>query len=304
MKIGPKTPRLEWGLAGAGRAGGALAAALAGSAPGGGVPFVAIWDRNPERAQRLARRRGIWAAGNLKSLTRRCRVLLIAVSDDALPGFAETLAEDLSASGPGPECALHLAGALPSTVLAPLADRRKMALGVFHPVAALQGPRSAGIFAGTYATISGGPAALNRARALARHLGMRPLVVDDEARALVHLAAVLAAGDMITLLSLGEELLERAGLTPATSRKLLSTLSRSASSAYEEKGLEGALTGPVPRADTETLARHLEAVERLGSTGMAIGQIHRRLAMEAARRLRQRQVLGETAWRRLRRLLS
>lgn len=304
MSVPPESPRLEWGLAGAGRAGGALAAALAVGAPREGPPAVAVWDRDPERARRLARRRGIWAAGSIEALARRCRGLLIAVSDDALAGFAGALAGVLPASGPGPECALHLAGALPSTILAPLTGRREMALGVFHPVAALQGPRSAGTFAGTFATISGGPAALSRARSLARRLGMQPLVVDDRERALVHLAAVLAAGDMITLLSFGEELLERAGLPRAASRKLLAGLSRSALTAYEKKGLTRALTGPVPRGDAETLALHLEALNRLGSAGTAAGQVHRHLALEAARRLRRERTLGEAAWQRLRRLLS
>ncbi|UCF68869.1 MAG: DUF2520 domain-containing protein [Acidobacteriota bacterium] len=265
------------GVAGAGRAGSALVVALRARGES-----VVVWSRRPARARALARRTGARATSSLGALLGEARLLLVAVRDDALAEFAEVLARDWPRGG-GPRVALHLAGSRPAAALAPLAELGP-ALGVFHPVVALVGPRSAQALEGRFVTLSGQPRAVRRARRLARRLGLRPLVVEDDQRALVHLAAVMAAGDLVALLTAAASLLERAGLSPRAARRLLAELATSAVQGFEDRGLD-ALTGPVARGDVETLARHVEALARADLDDGPLSSAHRELVLAGAAEL-------------------
>jgi len=272
-----RPPRIA--LAGLGRAGSALAVALAGEA---GWKVVA-WDRRPARVAALARRVPVERVAGPGELLRAAPWLLLAVRDEALAEFAGRLAE-LAGGGRSPRVVLHLAGALPSTVLAPLRRGERPALGVFHPVVSLAGPASAGALAGSFATVSGDPAAVRVARRIARALGMRALPVDDARRPLLHAGAVMAAGDLVALLAGAEQLLGEAGIPPHRARRLLVTLARSALDNLLARGPRGALTGPAARGDRETIRRHLEAIARTPGLDPRLADLHR-LLLELSRDL-------------------
>ncbi|RMF74411.1 MAG: DUF2520 domain-containing protein, partial [Acidobacteria bacterium] len=258
------------GIVGTGRAARALAAALGRSLPEGAL---CVWGRNETGAREIAQRVGAVHADAPEDLLARAEVLLLAVRDDAVTEVAARLARALEPGrGAACEVALHLAGAVPATALAPLAARG-MSCGVFHPVVALVDETSAARLAGATATVSGDPRARAAAVALARRLGMVALEVRDEARAAVHLACVMAAGDVVTLLGLAEELLAGAGVAADDARRLLAALARSAADAFESCGAAGGLTGPVPRGDAATLARHRDALPDEGEAGA----VHRAL---------------------------
>ncbi len=274
---GRRPPRIA--LAGLGRAGSALAVALARDA---GWKVVA-WDRRPARVASLVRRVPVERAPGPADLLRAAPWLLLAVRDEALAEFAGRLAE-LAGTGRPPRVVLHVAGSLPSTVLSPLRRGTRPALGVFHPVVSLAGPSSAGALPGAFATVSGDPAAVRVARRIARALGMRVLPVDDARRPLLHAGAVMAAGDLVALLSGAERLLGEAGIPPHRARRLLVTLARSALDNLATRGPRGALTGPAARNDRETIRRHLEAIAAARDLDPRIGDLHR-LLLELSRDL-------------------
>ncbi|RMG45749.1 MAG: DUF2520 domain-containing protein [Acidobacteria bacterium] len=265
-------------VAGAGRAGTALAVALARAGHA-----VRVWDRRPGAARRAARAAGAETARGLRGLLEGSRLLLAAVRDDALGAFAAAAAESWPERG-GPRVALHLAGSRPAAALGALAARGA-ALGVFHPVVALHGARSADSLRGRFATVSGDRRALAEARRLARSLGMRALRVDDTARPLVHLAAVMAAGDVVALLDAAAALLGAAGVAPRRARDLLGALAESAVAGFRTSGLD-ALTGPIARGDAETLRRHAAGLAGAGLDAAPAARIHAGIASAAVERLR------------------
>jgi predicted short-subunit dehydrogenase-like oxidoreductase (DUF2520 family) len=188
--------------------------------------------------------------------------VLIAVDDAAVQELAVSVAERWPESG-GPGSALHTAGARPASLLAPI-GARGAGVGVFHPVCALTGVRSAPNLAGSTATVSGDARGLRAARAIARRLRMSPLAVRDGTRPLLHLAAVMAAGDLTALLGLSTSLVERCGVRPAAARALLTSLSAGALEQFRQSGAGRALTGPVPRGDSATVRLHGEALSDSG----------------------------------------
>jgi predicted short-subunit dehydrogenase-like oxidoreductase (DUF2520 family) len=286
-------------IAGAGRAGAALLAALTRRQ----ISPLRLWDRQKERSGRVARRLGAEAVRAPEDLVKGSRVLVLAVPDDALEPVAQRLASAIRATGTVPPVALHLAGARPAEAIAPLREAGA-SIGVFHPVVSLQGPESAAVLAGSFATISGERPASAAARRLARTLAMRPLPVEDARRPLLHLAAVLAAGDLVALLEEARGLLDRAGVGQDDARDLLATLARGAVEAFAQRGAGAAMTGPAVRGDARTLAAHLEALADTGQQGGRAERLHRELALAAAEIARRSGRLSEAQLARLRETLE
>lgn len=268
---------LPLAIAGTGRAARALATALIDAGC-----EVRLWGRDESRCREAARETGARPFTDESSFMADVRLLLVSVRDDALASVAERLAGPLSRARSADDAvALHLAGAWSRDVLSPLAVQG-MATGVFHPAVALGGSATAGALQGATATISGDARALRTARDLAGVLGMNAVEVDDGSRPLVHLACVLAAGDLVTLLGFAEDLLVRGGVERESARSLAAALARSAIEGYRLRGSIDGLTGPAARGDAETLARHAAALAEAGLTTSAAARAHAAL-VEAAR---------------------
>lgn len=111
-------------------------------------------------------------------------------------------------------------------------------------------------FAGVWAAVAGSdPPALAVAQALATAVGLRPVLLDDADRIAYHAAAAFAANFLITVESAAAQLMSTAGLD----RQVLVPLASAALRNWADSG-PAALTGPVARGDTGTVARHREVV--------------------------------------------
>jgi predicted short-subunit dehydrogenase-like oxidoreductase (DUF2520 family) len=210
---------------GAGRAGSALAGALAGT----GRWFV---------VEVLGRRDDPSAAAMGVDL------LVLAVPDPVVAEVAASVA-------PLPATVVaHMAGALGLDVLAPH-DRR----AVLHPLASLPpgelGPaRLPGVWWGL--STDGDPLADE----VVADLGGRALHVADADRARYHAAAAIAANHVVALL--GQ--VERIAVSIGVPLEAYLPLVRTAVDNVAALGPAGALTGPVARRDTATVQRHLAAL--------------------------------------------
>lgn len=163
-------------------------------------------------------------------------VVLLCVPDVAIREAAE-------AQPCGPLVG-HCSGA---TTLAPLAGHRAFSL---HPLMTV--PRQGTTdFAGASAAVAGQPVA----RWLAEALGMKPIEVADEDRPAYHAAASMASNFLVTL----EAAAERVARTAGVGRADLVPLVRATVENWARDGAE-ALTGPIVRGDSQTVARHREAL--------------------------------------------
>lgn len=209
-------------------------------------------------------------------------LLLIAVSDPALPEVAAVLARRPQAA-----VALHTSGCLDASVLAPLREAGS-AVGSLHPLKAFPRPLPEPAEAkGVFFAVDGDPAARELAHRLAAAWGGISAEVAPESRALYHFAATLAAGGAITLLALAEDLARRLGLPEAAVRGYLELCRGAVARAIETGDPAAVLTGPAARGDRETVTRHLEALRTLAPDKLPL-VVH--LARET---LRQKERLGE-----------
>ena len=239
---------------GAGRAGGALAAALTVA----GHPVIAIASRDPGRAALLAARVGARPAPTPLAAILAADLTFLTVPDAAVVGVAASVAAGGTAlSGHG---VAHCSASLGLEALAALRVTGAT-IGCLHPFQALAGVESAPLLRGALMAIEADLALRAPLRSLADDLGGRPIELTPGTRALYHAAAVLAGNAPLALLSAGTELLVAGGLEPDIAEQALIGLMEGALANARRVGPRAALTGPVVRGDTATVAAHLEALE-------------------------------------------
>jgi predicted short-subunit dehydrogenase-like oxidoreductase (DUF2520 family) len=243
--------RLRVGIIGPGRAGTALARALA-RAGHTVVAAAAVSEQSKRRVSdnfpqaRLTDPAGVLGAADL---------VLLTVPDDVLPG----LVEGLAATGAPYEGRLvaHASGAHGIRVLSPATRAGALPLAL-HPVMTFAGreddvDRIKGVSFGVTAPDQLRPAA----EALVIEMGGEPVFIAEENRALYHAALAFAANHLVTLVSQAGSLLRDAGVDNPD--RMLGPLLGAALDNALRFGDAG-LTGPVARGDDGTVAAHIEAI--------------------------------------------
>jgi predicted short-subunit dehydrogenase-like oxidoreductase (DUF2520 family) len=242
------SPSRAFALVGPGRAGTAVALALAAR----GWRPVAVAGRTPDASStRAVAARLAAPAVEVADAGREADVVIVATPDAVIASAAAELAPALRPSA----LVLHLSGAstlheLDGVLLA----RPDVEVGSLHP---LQSLPSADVgrrrLAGAWCAIDGSP----RVEKIALALGMRPYRVDaDRMRVRYHAAACVASNHLVALLGQVERLAAHAGVPFEAFLPLV----RGTVDNVDELGPAGALTGPVARGDDETLARHVDAL--------------------------------------------
>ena len=165
-------------------------------------------------------------------------IVLLCVPDRAI-------AEVAAGIEPGPWVA-HVSGGTPLAALAP--HMRRFSL---HPLQTFSLDRGPEQLDGAWAAVTGeSDEAVAVATSLAEVLGLRPVVLPDEHRALYHAGAAIASNYLVTLRRAAGELLARADVPPEALDPLMRRVI--------ENGFQ--LTGPIERGDWETVERHRAAL--------------------------------------------
>jgi predicted short-subunit dehydrogenase-like oxidoreductase (DUF2520 family) len=264
------SPPRAFALVGPGRAGTALARALAAR----GWDAVAVAGRTVDAAstQEVARRLGARAV-EVAAAGRGADLVVVATPDTAIAAAGAALAPSL----PPGALVIHLSGAsslheLDGVLLA----RPDVEIGSLHPLQSLPtGDGGAERLAGSWCAVDGAP----RVERIALTLGMRPFRLDAAHRARYHAAACVASNHLVALLGQVERIAAKAGVPFEAFLPLV----RGTVENVAELGPAAALTGPVARGDYETVARHVDtlpAEER--DAYLALVREARRLAGEDA----------------------
>lgn len=214
--------RFDARVIGAGRAGSAIASALAAAAWSVDGPLGRGFD--PATA----------ATGT--------DVLVIAVPDDVVAEVAQSIE-------PGEAVVLHVAGSLGLDVLAP-----HPRVGSVHPLVALPDAELGAMrLRGAWFATSGDEAATT---ALVDAVGGRTVPVADADRVAYHAAAAIAANHVVALMGQVDRIARSIGVP----LDAYLDLARGAIDNVGAVGAHEALTGPVARDDWATVARHLDAI--------------------------------------------
>lgn len=236
---------------------GALGSALASAFQALGAE-LALWSRRSEQALSLARAIGARAGADLAVELARARLVCIAISDDALQGFVESLGQGPQGRG----FVFHTNGSLGYEVLVPLA-RLGWQTGRLHPLRAFpqapaEEPRPV---AGTWFASDSGEAERGLCSALVRALGGQELRLKPAASLALHSSASLLSGGLVALFDQALELAAGACEQPAAARGALLDLLGSTLSNLEERSPGEALSGPIARGASRLVEAQLETLD-------------------------------------------
>ncbi len=257
-------------IAGAGRVGNALALLLSQR----GWQVMGVWSRTAGKAAHLAAQTGaaVWSD---PARLAQAQLVLLTVPDGAIAPCAEAIAQAGGwHSGQG---VVHCSGAVEVSALAP-AQAAGAWIGGFHPLQAFATIEAAlSVLPGSFFALEGNGPLRTWLPALATSLNGTWQWLAPGARPLYHAGAVFASNYVVTLFSLGVNLLTQAGLTPTQASAALLSLTQGAVRNLAAVGLPAALTGPIRRGDVETVVRHLAALE---AAAPALSNLYRSLAQQ------------------------
>jgi predicted short-subunit dehydrogenase-like oxidoreductase (DUF2520 family) len=249
---------LSIGIAGAGR----MAQALGRLLVERGEPVAAVASRGESAARAAEFIGGGVEAVSYKELPRRAGRILIAVADSAVPAVAGTLAEAMAEAGLSGGVALHTCGSLGPEALEPLADRG-VSCGTIHPLQTVAAPgQGVAALPGSAFAVAGDTEALAWAERIAAILDGEPLRIAPKFRPVYHAAAVMASNYVVTLLDAAVILMGAAGITEDRALRAIAPLAKASLNNAADLGPLRALTGPIERGDSETVALHLNALEK------------------------------------------
>jgi predicted short-subunit dehydrogenase-like oxidoreductase (DUF2520 family) len=272
--VNPDHPaRLRTGVIGPGRAGIALARALASA----GHEVVATTTASERSLDRI---RGAFPAIEVTEpagVLEASDLVLVTVPDDTLPG----LIQGLAATGApyAGRLLAHASGRYGISVLEPATREGALPLAL-HPVMTFTGrdddaERIKGVCFGVTAPEQLRPVA----EAIVIEMGGEPVFIAEDKRELYHAALASAANHLVTLVAEASDLLGQAG-APNPSRMLGPLLSAALDNALRFG--DAGLTGPVARGDAGTVERHLAALAAVSPGGKAAYLALARLTAERA----------------------
>ena len=227
-----------------------------------GDPVTCIAGRSPERAAAAAAFIGAGVeAVSYEDLAQRAGRWLICVPDQAIEEVAARI-------GARRGMALHTCGAKGHRALAAM---QGVSAGTLHPLQTIPDPAT-GIEAlqGAAFAVSGDAGAVAWAERIVRAVDGIVLRIDDGARPLYHAAAVLASNALTALLDTARAAIEAAGVPSQESLRALGPLARASVENALRLGPGAALTGPVRRGDSATVAAHRDALRRLPESAGAL----------------------------------
>ncbi len=282
-------------LIGTGKLGSTLALALAES----GYRIIGLSDNDPARLKEAVQavRPAVWGSDPV-AVTKGVELVLLAVPDDSIKAVSDQLASRQAISKGQIIC--HCSGFLPASIL--VANKMLGAsMASMHPLASFSRPLSPWIrYKGIYFGIEGDAVALARIGPLIESLDCFPVEIKTSRKNLYHLSSVVASNYLTALLYSARQMMQSAVSEPGKAEAMLKALAGTVLENLGEAGLENSLSGPIERADFQTVSGHLEALNKDFPQGTELYKVLGRLVL----RLAQQRQPGRDQWNDLAKLLD
>ncbi|VVE18059.1 NADP oxidoreductase [Pandoraea capi] len=269
------------GFVGAGR----VARALAIAASRAGYHVTVVASRNIAKAQHIATALPKCSAlsidqpDGMNAVFSHAGLVFLTVPDDAIADCATHLAPRAG------QALVHCSGASEVGLLDP-STKSGGHIGGFHPLFLFAGlDDDATRMRGSAITIEA-EAPLNEVlQRFASDIGCRALSIAPGERMRYHAGANYAASFLLCLLDEATHLWKAIGMSETDARDAIWPLVMGTLEAARERGLSGALAGPVSRGDVGIVQRHTEALAAMGGNHATLYSL---LTLRAIHLARQR----------------
>ena len=182
-------------------------------------------------------------------------ILFITVPD----GIIREVYENISQSDIKGKCLVHCSGALSSEVFSGISNKGAVGCSV-HPICAVSNKLTGyQELSKAYFTIEGN--GVQYAEELLRKCGNHFEIISSDKKIKYHASAVFASNLVVGVYDMATNILRECGLSREFSENALKSLFKGNAENIVSKGVTQALTGPVERADGDTVNKHLDALD-------------------------------------------
>ncbi|HLS88505.1 MAG TPA: DUF2520 domain-containing protein [Sphingobacteriaceae bacterium] len=206
-------------------------------------------------------------------------IVFLTVPDQHIAAVA---AEARAAAGGSLQVMIHASGVLPASIMGGGSGDKPIGLLSLHPMQSVADRRrGAQVLQGAYWGLEGDEEAYPLGERLVRAMGGIPLFIKPGGKGLYHGAACITSNYLVSLMDMGLRLMEEAGIPRDRALPVLAHLMKGTMANMEAMGVPAALTGPIERGDTGTIARHLEAMAQApgGRGPVTVEDLYRRLGL-------------------------
>ena len=245
---------MKIGFVGAGRVGFALGKYFSEH----GVEVAGYYSRNIQSAREAASFTGSEAFASLGNLLDACDMLFLTVPDGAI---SQTYSELCQKSIRG-KIICHASGAMTAGEAFPDIEARGADGYAVHPFFAVSDKyHSYSELADVFFTLEGTEHGLSAMLAWLKKTGLKVQVIQAACKPKYHAAASIACNQAVALFAKAQDLLMECGFAAETAKAALKNIFLGNASHVAQAGPVKALTGPVQRCDTTTVAKHLQVLD-------------------------------------------
>ena len=246
------------GFIGAGKMGFTLGKHIAVNGDKLDIKVGGYYSRTKQSASEAAEFTNSHCYNSLTELVNGNDIIFITVPDGQIAVMADTLDRlDANLSG---KIICHTSGASSSQVFSGM-DSQVYGYSI-HPIYAVNSKTESYInFNQAYITIEGHKKYIEMMADMFKSLGHQVKIISADDKVKYHSAAVYASNLVIGLYHKSMKLMMECGFDEAEAEESLKPLFENNAKNLINKGCEDALTGPVERCDTETVRKHIEALE-------------------------------------------
>ncbi len=221
------------------------------------VEVVGYYDADQKAAMEAAEFTDTKCITDINSLVKESDTLFLTVPD----GLIRTVWDQIKDDSLAGKFIIHCSGALSAAEAFPgISDTGSFGYSV-HPLFAVSDKyHSYEELRHAYFTIEGEALHLAKVQEFFRSLGNPVLSLKAEDKVRYHLAAAVCSNHIIALLQETVDLLKECGFGEKEALDAISPIVRANVAHVLSKGAVGSLTGPVERADQETIKKHLQCL--------------------------------------------
>jgi len=214
-----------------------------------GHQIVQVFSRHLPSAKWIGNLMDIPCTTNISEITKDADIYLIAVNDDSVAQVASELKL-------GDKVVAHTSGAVPMNILKGVSSN----YGIFYPMQTLSRNISVDFSVIPICLNGVNEYTTNILKDLAGSLTNKIVIVDDEKRLAIHVAAVIANNFTNHLFSISQMILEKTGLSFEIMKPLINETVRKIQN-HDPLNVQ---TGPAVRHDEETIKKHLQFLKEDG----------------------------------------
>lgn len=224
-----------------------------------GIPISGYFDRHEKKVTHASQTTQSKAWSSAAEAADGCDILLITTRDDQISGVCRSLCQKKRISAH--HLVGHMSGAHSSLILSE-AVHQGAAIFSLHPLQAFADPEKAlADLPHTYFSLEGDDNRLKAVEALLEQSGNPCFRIDPAHKPLYHLAACVLSNYLVTLMAEGLSALEKSGISPRKGFQAMRPLIEGTLANIAKTDPARALTGPIARGDTGTIAAHLTALD-------------------------------------------